>query len=106
MTISDALAALLPGAQWVLNGDLSTLVIMTPNVKPPTQDQVDAWIKANSYVQQRAAAYPPIGDQLDAIWQWCATNPAGLPAPVLAMLSKIQAVKTQYPAPAPATKSS
>ena len=45
-----------------------------------------------SYRFQRAAEYPPIGDQLDALWK------GGQAAQD--MLARIQAIKEQYPKPA------
>ena len=47
-----------------------------------------------TYAQKRAAEYPPIGDQLDALWK------GGDAADE--MLAKVQAVKTKYPKGAPA----
>jgi hypothetical protein len=44
-----------------------------------------------SYRFQRANEYPPIGDQLDALWK------GGDAA--AAMLARIEAVKEQYPKP-------
>ena len=41
------------------------------------------------YQQNRAAEYPPIGDQLDALWK------GGDAA--TAMLAQVQAVKAKYP---------
>ena len=50
---------------------------------------VNAWINPNAYKSKRAAEYPPIGDQLDALWKGgdAATE----------MLAKVQAVKTKDP---------
>ena len=50
---------------------------------------VNAWVNPNAYKSKRAAEYPPIGDQLDALWKGgdAATE----------MLAKVQAVKTKYP---------
>jgi len=64
-----------------------------------TQAEADALIAANkqqsfnalTYVQKRAAAYPPIGDQLDAIWKGGAAEAA--------MLEAVLAVKAKYPKP-------
>ena len=42
-----------------------------------------------TYAQKRAAEYPPLGDQLDALWK------GGDAADE--MLAKVQAVKTKYP---------
>ena len=43
------------------------------------------------YKVDRAAEYPPIGDQLDALWKG---NDAAAE-----MLAKVQAVKAKYPKP-------
>jgi hypothetical protein len=43
------------------------------------------------YQRQRASEYPPIGDQLDALWK------GGEAA--AEMLAKVQAVKAKYPKP-------
>ena len=52
-------------------------------------DAVNVWVDPNAYKSKRAAEYPPIGDQLDALWKGgdAATE----------MLAKVQAVKTKYP---------
>ena len=52
-------------------------------------DSVNAWVDPNAYKSKRAAEYPPIGDQLDALWK------GGDAA--AEMLAKVQAVKTKYP---------
>lgn len=52
-------------------------------------DAVNAWVDPNAYKQQRVTEYPPIGDQLDALFK------AGVfPAE---MAAAIQAVKDKYP---------
>jgi len=50
---------------------------------------VNAWVDTNAYKQLRVKEYPPIGDQLDALWKGgdAATE----------MLAKVQAIKTKYP---------
>jgi len=50
---------------------------------------VEALVAANAYKEQRAAEYPSIGDQLDALWK------GGDAAEE--MLAKVQAVKLKYP---------
>ena len=50
---------------------------------------VNAWVDPDIYKYQRAAEYPPIGDQLDALWKGGAEAEA--------MLAKVQAVKQKYP---------
>ena len=50
---------------------------------------VQAYVDAHNYISKRAAEYPPIGDQLDALWK------GGEAA--ADMLAKVQAVKAKYP---------
>jgi hypothetical protein len=50
---------------------------------------VEAYVDAHAYIAKRAAEYPPIGDQLDALWK------GGEAA--AEMLAKVQAVKAKYP---------
>ena len=50
---------------------------------------VNAWQDPNAYKALRAAEYPSIGDQLDALWKGGAEAEA--------MLAKVQAVKQKYP---------
>ena len=54
-------------------------------------DAINAWVDPNAYKAQRAAAYPPIGEQLDALWK------GGDAA--ADMLARVQAVKLEYPKP-------
>lgn len=51
------------------------------------------------YRAKRREAYPPIGEQLDALWKALAANPSSLTPEASAMLAQIQAVKTQFPKP-------
>jgi ribosome-interacting GTPase 1 len=51
--------------------------------------EAQALVAANEYQRQRATEYPPIGDQLDALWK------GGEAA--AEMLAKVQAVKSKYP---------
>ena len=55
------------------------------------REEAIAIVSSNYYATKRAAEYPPIGDQLDALWK------GGEAA--AEMLSKVQAVKTKYPKP-------
>lgn len=50
---------------------------------------VNAWVDPNAYKAKRAAEYPPVGDQLDALWK------GGDAA--AEMLATVQAVKAKYP---------
>ena len=65
-----------------LTGEITTVAIEKSEVVRPTMPD---------YFAQRRAAYPSIGDQLDAQWKGGAAADA--------MQLKIQAVKTQYPKP-------
>ena len=53
--------------------------------------RLQAEYDAKEYQRKRAAEYPSIGDQLDALWK------GGDAA--AEMLAKVQAVKTKYPKP-------
>jgi len=52
-------------------------------------DAVNAWVDPSAYKAKRIAEYPPIGDQLDALWK------GGDAA--AEMLATVQAVKAKYP---------
>ena len=56
-----------------------------------TKQQLEAEYIASEYQRLRKPEYPPIGDQLDALWKGgtAATD----------MLAKVQAVKAKYPKP-------
>ena len=52
-------------------------------------DRLQAEYQTTQYQRDRAAEYPAIGDQLDALWKGGADAEA--------MLAKVQAVKIKYP---------
>ena len=90
----DALQSLRPGAEWVLRGD--ELEWLDANQTQPTEAEIAAEVArlqaeydAKAYARSRAAEYPAIGDQLDALFH------AGV-FPV-DMAAAIQAVKDKYP---------
>jgi hypothetical protein len=96
ITKINALESLRPNAQWVLRGD--SLEWHDTVQTQPTEAEITAEIArlqaaydAKLYQRQRAQEYPPIGDQLDALWK------GGDAA--AEMLTKVQAVKTKYPKP-------
>ena len=74
-----------------------TVVTIRGDVAYDSQDNVVEYDKAaveahaasKEYITKRAAEYPTIGDQLDALWKGgdAATE----------MLAKVQAVKNKYP---------
>lgn len=97
--INAALHSLCPGSEWVLiNNDYNQIRwVVEPNVIP-TLSEVNAEIEklqseydAKEYQRKRVPEYPPIGDQLDALWK------GGDAA--AEMLAKVQAVKAKYPKP-------
>jgi len=95
--IDKALLKLRPNAQWDLNGDeYEGIVWKDTEQTMPTKEEVEskilelkAEVNANAYKHQRVSEYPPIGDQLDALFH------AGVFPQEMA--DKIQAVKTKYP---------
>ena len=96
ITKANALSSLRPGTEWVLRGD--DLEWLDQNQTQPSDAEITAEIArlqaaydAKEYQRQRVTEYPPIGDQLDALWK------GGEAA--AEMLAKVQAVKTKYPKP-------
>ena len=59
------------------------------NIVEYDKDAVQTYVDAHAYIAKRASEYPPIGDQLDALWKGGAEAEA--------MLAKVQAVKAKYP---------
>jgi hypothetical protein len=94
ITKVNALQSLRPGAEWVLRGD--ELEWLDANQTQPSDAEIEAEVArlqaehdAKAYARSRAAEYPAIGDQLDALFH------AGVfPAE---MAAAIQAVKDRYP---------
>jgi hypothetical protein len=94
MNITDALLSLRPGAEWVVRG--TEIEWLDSTQTQPTDAEIQAEItrleaeyEAQAYARSRAAEYPAIGDQLDALFH------AGVfPAE---MAAQIQAIKNKYP---------
>ena len=84
------------GKKWILNGDFYDGLNWLDELPKPTKEELDsqwidiqAYIDANAYKAKRIAEYPPIGDQLDALFK------AGVfPSE---MAAQLQAVKDKYP---------
>lgn len=63
----------LTGVNWVLRGDELTQAEEPgiDKVTPPTSEAIQAHIDADpiAYREKRRKEYPPMGDQLDALWK-------------------------------------
>lgn len=91
---ADAIYSLAPTAEWYTQAGV--LHWISTDVEQPTEEQIQvelvrlqAEYDNKQYQRNRAAEYPSIGDQLDALWKGgdAATE----------MLAKVQAVKNKYP---------
>jgi len=94
ITKADALATLRPNSNFVIYDN--EIDWQDLNQTCPTESEINAEIArlhaeydAKEYQRKRAAEYPSIGDQLDALWK------GGDAA--AEMLAKVQAVKAKYP---------
>jgi hypothetical protein len=98
ITKADALVSLRPGAEWVIHND-NLKWLDTKHTQPTDAEIASEVIRLQAendtkeYARKRAAEYPTIGDQLDALWK------GGDAA--AEMLAKVNAVKTKYPKTAP-----
>lgn len=92
MDILTAARTLRPGTAWVLQGSvLSQAIDGTPRVTVPSKEELDTCMAKEAHVELRRAAYPPIGDQLDAIWK-------GPDHPdFIAMKEQVDAIKARFP---------
>ena len=86
MIYIDAIFALNPTVVTV-RGDIA--YDADNNVVEYNKETVEAYIASKEYITKRAAEYPSIGDQLDALWK------GGDAA--AEMLARVQAVKNKYP---------
>lgn len=97
--IPSALSSLRPTSAWSHNGTEYSGITWLDTENPcPTEAEVTAEIArlqaeydAEFYKLSRAAEYPPIGDQLDALF-----HAGAFPAD---MAAQIQAIKDKYPKP-------
>jgi hypothetical protein len=96
VTKLQAILSLVPGAEVTVRGE--EVEWHNPSVAPVTDAEINAEVTrlqveydAKEYARKRAPEYPPIGDQLDALFK------AG--AFPTDMAAKIQAVKDKYPKP-------
>jgi len=73
-------------------------VPVVPGLTPQLVEEEDTRqpaMKEDTYIDYRRMAYPPIGEQLDAIWKFLSDKP--LSPEAAEMLARVQAVKQQYP---------
>jgi hypothetical protein len=94
ITKATAINSLAPTAEFAIRDGVIEWINST--TAPLTDTQIDAEVTrlqaeydAKDYQRNRKKEYPPIGDQLDALWK------GGDAA--AEMLTKVQAVKTKYP---------
>ena len=90
----DAIHSLVPNCVFSIDGE--NVIWVSPSTAPVTEQEIQAELarlqveaEAAKYKQQRAAEYPSIGDQLDALFH------AGVFPE--AMAAQIQAIKDKYP---------
>lgn len=89
MDILAAVSKLRPGTHWNLRGNILEQCPGEASVITPTWDEINTLILSDSYKSNREAAYPSVGDQLDAIWKGGADFEA--------MKNKIAEIKLRYP---------
>ena len=94
ITKTEAIQSLRPNAKWLMRGD--DLEWVDTEQTQPSDAEIAAEVArlqveydAQAYARSRAAEYPAIGDQLDALWK------GGDAA--AEMLALVQAVKAKYP---------
>ncbi len=91
----DILEFLRPGSERIVRGNCyEGIEWVDKSQTKPTKEECDAAIlvfEKLAYREQRAKAYPSVGDQLDALWKGGASAKE--------MLRKILAVKSQFPKP-------
>lgn len=92
MTIVQAASKLRPGTAWNWDGEtLTQAVDGTPRVAVPTMEELQPIIDSDSYIAKRIASYPPISDQLDALWKGGQAQ--------IDMQAQVMAIKAKYPKP-------
>lgn len=93
MNIPKILERIRPKAAWTLHGaDFVGIIWHDEEQAIPTLEEMEQGqleLDTLEYRNKRAAEYPPIGDQLDALWK------GGDDA--TAMLKKVLEVKNKYP---------
>lgn len=106
--IVDILLFKYPDGGWNLKGNVLGGFV-SKNIKKPTAAQLKTWDAeltaynaANAYRENRLKEYPPINDQLDAIWKelnYRRLQGDNLVSDADAMLGKVLSIKSKYPKP-------
>jgi hypothetical protein len=93
MNIAKILSIIRPGAEYTIHAnDYERLEWLdTTQIKPSLKEIEDGQkqLDALAYREKRAAEYPPVGDQLDALWKGGAD--------AAAMKATIESIKAKYP---------
>ena len=92
MNIPKILQEIRPGADWTLTGTGYGGLNWTDSIqsKPSLQEITNAEVIV-LYKENRKAEYPPIEDQLDALWKGGQSE--------IDMKATVDAIKTKYPKP-------
>ena len=100
--IGDALLSLVPGAEWVTDGEKVTQWL-SPDIDQPTQSEIDAEIArlqaeydAVQYQRDRKAEYPSMDELVVALWEAVIEERM---ASSIDLQGKRTAVKDKYPKP-------
>tara|TARA_Y100000361_G_C10969724_1_gene243309 strand:- start:22 stop:333 length:312 start_codon:yes stop_codon:yes gene_type:complete len=100
--IGDALLSLVPGAEWVTDGEKVTQWL-SPDIDQPTQSEIDAEVArlqseydAIQYQRDRKAEYPKLDDMVVALWEAVIEERM---ASSIDLQGKRTAIKDKYPKP-------
>ena len=103
MSIFKAIMQINPEAEFTYaDDDINKIVWMNGTTPIPKADieakinEIASGPESSNYIEQRKAAYPPIGDQLDMLWHSIDQN-AELKQKYFAFYEAIKAVKAKYP---------
>lgn len=102
--LAEAILKQYPEANFAIGEDKKIIEWRNKSIPQPTDVEIEALyqqevsrLASELYKEKRAAEYPSVGDQLDAIWK--ALKGLKLSPEVLEVLNKIESVKTKYPKP-------
>lgn len=101
--LADALVSLYPTVSWTMKGDAySGLDWTDTQIDKPSEAILRAEVQrlqsvwdATEYRRLRATAYPPVGDQLDALMKWLDTQE--VTSELQGVIDWCKEVKAKYP---------